>query len=98
MRKPDLEREHLAGMGGYQKIFRFANNRGASVVRIPGLVPRGDGEELSQVIFVGPEILDMKSDFSYPTVRGGPEKIETWLAEIELLSPPTAEEIAGSEK
>lgn len=35
MKTPTLERAHPAGMGGVQKIYRFTNNFGASVVRFP---------------------------------------------------------------
>jgi hypothetical protein len=35
MHTPMLERDHPAGLGGVQRIYRFDNDLGASVVRFP---------------------------------------------------------------
>ncbi len=59
---PTVERPHPAGMGGYQKVFRFENNRGASVVNFPGSY----GTELAVLKFYGTEFYSYKLDYSTP--------------------------------
>lgn len=59
---PKVDRPHPAGIGGYQKLFRFENNRGASVVEFPGSY----GMELAVLKFDGPEIDSFDLDYSTP--------------------------------
>ena len=57
MRKAIVERPHPAGMGGVQKLFRFPNGYGASVVQFPGSYGGDDGLwEMAVIRYKGEDI------------------------------------------
>ncbi len=67
MREAALEREHLAGQGGTQKLYRFKNNYGASVVIFPGSYGYARGLlELAVIHFNNADNLD-SFDIIYDT-------------------------------
>jgi hypothetical protein len=83
---PKVNRPHPSGMNGYQKLFRFENNRGASVVNFPGSY----GTELAVLRFHGPEIDSRSLDYSTPLtddVLGhlDDESLEAALDQIQAL-------------
>lgn len=91
MKTPVVERSHPSGMGGTQKIYRFPNGYGASVVQFPGSYGYADGLwELAVIQFTGEDIDDFKLTYeTYITndVIGclNPLDIQALLVRIEKL-------------
>jgi hypothetical protein len=91
VRTATSERPHPAGMGGIQKVYRFANGYGASVVRCPCSYGSGNGLwELAVVEFVG------SGQYEFELTRSTPiaddvigylteKRVDALLAEIEAL-------------
>jgi len=58
---PILERSHPYNKGGIQKIYRFENGYGASVVQIPGsLEGMTNRWEVGVIAFIGPDALNFE--------------------------------------
>jgi hypothetical protein len=91
MRNPTIERNHQLGMGGKQKLYRFANGYGASVVRFPHSYGWEDGLwELAVLRFTGPKIDDFYLVYDTPItddVLGylSEQDVDDTLAGIEAL-------------
>lgn len=90
---PKINRPHPAGMGGYQKIFRFPNGYGASVVEFPGSY----GLELAVIEFEGADDIE-KFHLTYETpitddvlVRLDDASLEEALDQVQAL--PVAENV-----
>lgn len=67
MRTPNLERPHRADPNGIQRLYRFANGYGASVVRFDGSYGYARGLwELAVLAFNGPNLGDYQ--LCYTTV------------------------------
>lgn len=98
MRTPDLERAHPAGMGGTQRIYRFANGLGASVVRFPHSYGYDSGRwELGVVKYSGPGKDQYRLTYETPVtddVLGhlSEKEVDETLAQIEALPPVDATE------
>ena len=79
--------------GGTQKIYRFDNNRGSSVVQHDFSYGGKLGLwELAVLKFTGPGIDDRQLDYSTPITTDvlghlTEEEVETVLSEIEALEP-----------
>lgn len=70
MLQPIIERVHPAKLGGIQKVYRFANDYGASVVRTPFSYGGCDGLwELGVVLFNGPGEDDYKLTYDTPVTN-----------------------------
>ena len=81
MRKPDVERAHPAGMGGVQRLYRFENGYGASVVRAPFTYGSSDGLwELAVIEFVG----DSFDEFSLTYDTDVTDDVEGHLNEVDV--------------
>jgi hypothetical protein len=97
--KPMTERDHPAGMGGTQKVYRFANGYGASVVRFYGSYGFEAGNwELGVVKFTGD---NWKLTYETPVTNDvigylTAEEVEATLDQIEAL--PAAEEKTKDQK
>lgn len=91
MRQAAVERAHPIGMGGVQKLFRFANGYGASVVRFSGSYGGTAGLwELAVIKFTGDGITDFTLDYTTPItddVLGhlSDEGVDAVLCRIEAL-------------
>ena len=93
MIKPDIERTHPAGMGGVQKLYRFENGYGASVVRFYGSYGFEQGLwELAVLKFNGEGINDFNLCYDTPITNDVVGRITESRAE-EIL-----EEIKGLPK
>ena len=64
---PLVERPHPAGMGGNQRLYKFPNGRGASVVRFPYSYGASEGLfELAVIRFTGKGNDSVDLDYSTP--------------------------------
>jgi len=69
-----IDREHPSGLGGFQKIYRFSNNFGASIIRFGKMNGFFDGSytndetevELAVIKFNGKEEEDWKINYDTP--------------------------------
>jgi hypothetical protein len=67
MIKPLLERDHPSGLGGIQKIYKFDNGYGASVIKCPfSYGSKSDLWELAVVLFDGDAPLNYKINYQTP--------------------------------
>lgn len=75
---PLVNREHPACMGGEQRVFRFANGYGASVVRFRGSYGHQSGFfELAVIEFTGPDADDFNLVYDTPIT----DDVIGWLSE-----------------
>lgn len=84
--KPVVTRKHPAGMGGYQKIYRFENGFGASLVEFPGSY----GLEMAVIKFTGPDVDSFELRYDTPITNDvighlTPQSAETTLEMISKL-------------
>jgi hypothetical protein len=90
---PTVEREHPAGIGGTQKLYRFDNGYGASVVRFKYSYGYEYGLwELAVLKFTGTGIGDYNLDYTTPITSDvighlTPDEVEQTLTLIAALSP-----------
>ena len=104
MRKPDFERPHPLKLGGVQKLYRFKNGYGASVVRFQYSYGYEDGQwELAVVRFTGKGMDDREIDYSTPLtddVLGhlSEAEVDELLTKIEKLPPPSESGYNRNEK
>jgi len=67
MKQPIIERIHPAGLGGVQKIYRFDNGYGASVVQTPFSYGGSDGLwEIAVLMFNAPSKDDYELTYDTP--------------------------------
>ena len=92
MRKPTLEKPHPTGMGGWQKIYRFKNGYGASVVFFPGSYGYENGlYELAVVKFCGDGDADYNLTYETPITDDvigslSEAEVDNTLLQIEALT------------
>jgi len=87
MREPQFERPHPASEGGIQKVYRFPNGYGASVVRHSFSYGGEDGFwELAVVQFTSEDILDFQLTYATPITND----VLGWLDEDEVDERLTA--------
>lgn len=95
MRKPFFQREHPGGLGGVQKLYRFENGFGASVVRFLGSYGGDEGKwELAVIHYTGEDEYSFEVRFDTPitqTLLGfmTEAEVDETLAKIEALPPDT---------
>lgn len=88
MKIPIIERDHQAGMGGTQKIFKFKNLYGASVVQFPYSYGGLDGLwELAVIKFSGEDYEIDYTTYITDDVIGylSETDVDDLLTKIELL-------------
>lgn len=92
MREPNLERPSPAGLGGVQKLYRFKNNFGASVVMNSYSYGGSNGLwELAVLKFDGPGIDDSHLTYDTPITEDvighlAEAEVDEYLNKIEALA------------
>lgn len=92
MKEATFERPHPGGMGGVQKLFRFPNEYGASVVRFPGSYGSESGLwELAVIRYKGAAIDEFSLTYDTPITEDvlghlTEQDVDELLVRIEALS------------
>ena len=92
MKIPTLERPHPT-MGGVQRLYRFSNNRGASVIQSRYSYGSQEGKwELAVLTFTGEDVTNFFIDYTTPLtddVLGylSEEEVDDLLGQVEALPP-----------
>ena len=82
MRTPSIERPHPSGLGGTQKIYRFKNGYGASVIQFP--YSYGGGKGLYELAVVRYRAGDGINDFSLTYDTPITDDVIGYLSEAEV--------------
>lgn len=100
MKEASTERVHPAGLGGTQKLYRFANGYGASVVQFVYSYGGDEGLwELAVLLLTGPKEMDYELTYDTPITsdvegRLTEDEVDALLAKIEAL-PRSSNKVIG---
>lgn len=92
MREPNIERSSPAGLGGVQKLYRFENGFGASVVKSFGSYGNEQGLwEIAVLKFTGPDIDNFELTYTTSITEDvighlSEGEVDEYLTKIEALS------------
>jgi hypothetical protein len=98
MRQATLERPHPAGLGGVQKLFRFSNGYGASVVQPPHSYGGDEGDwELVVTRYTGEKIDSFSLAYDTPITEDvlgylSEQEVDDVLTQIEALDAPNTQQ------